>query len=334
MTPKPLSVADAIEALDETLAGHVGDIVVSGTLRGLRARRRWTRCELITFDATRIAARLPVAIPPTAVVDTDAGDNAEVVIAGRFEAHPQYGPVQFVASHITVVDTVGGIVLEMERFMAELESSNLLNANKALAVVESPERIGLIAPLGGGAGGADFRQRLDTATNVFQVVHRHVPMAGPDAPAAIAGSVRELCAAAVHVIVVARGGGAASELAVFDDPLVVAAICASPIPVVVAVGHSTDTTRADEVAHTSLATPSLAAAWLIERRQAQRHRQLEDRAAMRSLAASHATASAEQAQRVAVEEVELAHRRQRIAAIAGVAALVVIAVAILLMVWG
>ena len=329
-TPRPLSAAAAIDVLGETLACEVGPLALSGTLRGLRPGRSWSRCELITFDETRVGARLPVAIPPSALIEDGAVDNAEVVITGNFEVHPHYGPVQFVAGHIAVIDAVGHAVLEAQRFMVELESLDLLEANKTLELIEAPHRVGLIAPLGGGAGGADFRQRLETAGSGFQIVHRYVPMAGPDAPAAIAAALRELPAAAVDVVVVARGGGAASELAVFDDPLVVAGICTCPIPVVVAVGHATDTTRADDVAHTSVATPTAAAGWLVDRELAQHHRQLEQRATIQTLAATRARANAVEAELDAKNQIATALRRQRLATAAAVAAVVVIAVVVAL----
>ena len=328
--PRPLSAAAAIDVLGEALACEVGPLALSGTLRGLRPGRVWSRCELITFDQTRVGARLPVAIPPSATVDDSAVDNAEVVITGSFEVHRHYGPVQFVAAHIAVIDAMGHTELEAQRFMAELESLHLIEANKALDLIEAPTRVGLIAPLGGGAGGADFRQRLDTANHGFQIVHRYVPMGGPAAAAAIAGALRELPAAAVDVVVVARGGGAASELAVFDDPLVIAGICTCPIPVIVAVGHATDTTRADDVAHTSLATPTAAAGWLIDRHLAQDHRQLEQAATLRSAAATRAVAQAEEAERIAQHHVAAAQRRQRFATIAALTALVVVVLVVAL----
>lgn len=329
-TPRPLSAAAAIDVLGETLACEVGPLALSGTLRGLRPGKSWSRCELITFDETRVGARLPVAIPPSALVEDGAVDNAEVVITGNFEVHPHYGPVQFVAGHIAVIDAIGHTVLEAQRFMAELESLDLIQANKTLDLIEAPQRVGLIAPLGGGAGGADFRQRLETAGSGFEIVHRYVSMAGPDAPAAIAAALRELPAAAVDVVVMARGGGAASELAVFDDPLVVAGICTCPIPFVVAVGHSTDTTGADDVAHTSVATPTAAAGWLVDRQLAQHHRQLEQRATIRSLDATRAANRAAQAELDANNQAAAALRRQRLATITTIAALVVIAVVLAL----
>jgi exodeoxyribonuclease VII large subunit len=61
------------------------------------------------------------------------------------------------------------------------------------------------------------------------------------------------------VIIIARGGGAPEELAVFNDEVLARAIFRSPIPVVSAVGHETDVTIADLVADLRAPTPSAAA---------------------------------------------------------------------------
>jgi exodeoxyribonuclease VII large subunit len=63
--------------------------------------------------------------------------------------------------------------------------------------------------------------------------------------------------------VVIRGGGARNELAAFDAEVIARSIAASPLPVFTGLGHETDRAVADEVAHTSLKTPTACAGALI-----------------------------------------------------------------------
>jgi exodeoxyribonuclease VII large subunit len=67
----------------------------------------------------------------------------------------------------------------------------------------------------------------------------------------------------LDVIVLARGGGARSDLAPFDAEAVARAITEMPVPVLTGIGHENDRTVADEVAHTCAKTPTAAAAMLV-----------------------------------------------------------------------
>lgn len=79
-------------------------------------------------------------------------------------------------------------------------------------------------------------------------------------PASIAEAVKKAGMSHPDVVVVTRGGGAAQDLGVFDDPLVVTSVAqvSREVPVLTAIGHATDAVKAERFASASAATPTAA----------------------------------------------------------------------------
>jgi exodeoxyribonuclease VII large subunit len=130
-----------------------------------------------------------------------------------------------------------------------------------------PKRIGIVTSPRGAAL-QDFLNILRRRHEDVHVLIYPAQVQGESAAAEVAAGIRYFNRAGdVDVIVIARGGGSAEDLASFNDEGLARAIAASAIPLVSAVGHETDFTIADFVADMRAPTPSAAAELVIDTKQ-------------------------------------------------------------------
>jgi exodeoxyribonuclease VII large subunit len=160
--------------------------------------------------------------------------------------------------------TLGRLAEARELLLNRLRAEGAIGRNAALAVPEVPLRVGLVTSAGSAAA-ADFLRTLEASGFGWQVLAVDARVQGVDAERSVVAALRRC--SGVDVVCVVRGGGARTDLAAFDSEVVARAIAATPFPVFTGIGHETDTTVADTVAHTAFKTPTACAAALVERVQ-------------------------------------------------------------------
>lgn len=157
---------------------------------------------------------------------------------------------------------------EMERKRREiiqrLEAEKLHERNRALAVPMLPRRIGLITGKDSAAMNDILRTLRDSGFGITVLVAESL-MQGDKCEVSILRSFDTLVRLGVDVITIARGGGGKSELAGLDNEAIARRIAQSTIPVWTAIGHETDISVLDFVAHTRFKTPTALAEEIIRR---------------------------------------------------------------------
>jgi exodeoxyribonuclease VII large subunit len=197
-----------------------------------------------------------------AAAGVDLVDGLELSVYGRLEPAPSYGRLRLLAQGVDPRVAVGASALRRQELLAELEESGELLSQKRLVLPPTIRRLGLISS-STAAGRADVLSVLSGAPKPIEVVDASSAMSGPAAPAAVARALDRLEARGVEAIVLARGGGARSDLVAFESPEVAHAIARCAVPVLTALGHATDRTVSDIVAHSAFETPSAAAAVVV-----------------------------------------------------------------------
>lgn len=200
----------------------------------------------------------------------------EVLKPGReivFSAHMSFHAVYGFSLNIQSID-LDVLLGEMERRRKEtfeaLQREGAIGRNGRLSLEAVPQRIVLIGSPGT-AGHTDFLAHLrnNPYGYALDVGCLDAPVQGVQAVGPLVAALHQAGRAAlstpVDAVVLVRGGGAKLDLDVFNDLTLCRTIAAMQVPVITGIGHETDSTLVDFVAHTHCKTPTAVADWLIER---------------------------------------------------------------------
>lgn len=203
------------------------------------------------------------------------GDDIHVLVCVRVDYHPVYG------LKLTLVDidarfTLGQLQAQrqsvLERLLRELPNDVWLvgdrykTTNAALRLPKVIQRIAVVASERS-AGYEDFRHSLESQHHgfSFKLTPFDTLVQGPENAGAIVRRLNEIAGMpyAFDAVVIVRGGGAQTDLLIFDQYEVAAAVAALHIPVFTGIGHLRNETITDLMAHTASKTPTECAEHII-----------------------------------------------------------------------
>jgi exodeoxyribonuclease VII large subunit len=161
----------------------------------------------------------------------------------------------------------GALQLAFEQLKARLDAEGLFDSSRKKPIPPLPLRIGIITSPQGAAL-RDILNILARRHHSASILIYAAQVQGESAPIEVTAGVHHFNRAReVEVIIIARGGGSAEDLAAFNHEGLARAVATSKIPVISAIGHETDFTIVDFVADLRAPTPSAAAELVIRSRQ-------------------------------------------------------------------
>lgn len=193
-------------------------------------------------------------------------NGMQIVTRGRVTIYDDRGELQISAEYLEPKGA-GALQVAFEQLKAKLEGEGLFDASRKKPVPMLPRCIGIVTSPQGAAL-RDILNILRRRHHSAGVLIFPAQVQGDAAALEVMAGVRYFNKArTVDVVIVARGGGSAEDLAAFNHEGLARAIASSEIPVISAVGHETDFTIVDFVADLRAPTPSAAAELVIRSRQ-------------------------------------------------------------------
>ena len=259
---KPLTVQQLNGRIHDLLAARFQSVLVKGEVSGVSPRTGhvWftlkdaaAALSAVIFSGT--ARRLPF-LPE---------NGQELVVTGQVDFHVQTGRVTLVVSRLDY-DGAGKVRQAIEALKRRLDAEGAFDPRRKRSLPFLPRCVALVTSPSG-AVIHDLQQTIwERFPNVPLVVYAAL-VQGVASQRSLVAALRQCDRDGVaDVCIVARGGGSFEELMAFNQEAVVRAIQAMRIPVITALGHTSDRTLADLVADREARTPTAAAELVVPKK--------------------------------------------------------------------
>src|SRR5690349_14683887 len=258
------SVRDLVAAVRTHLEREYTDIWVEGEISNFRAHDSGHLYFTLKDEASQL--RAVMFRSQARLLRFRPEDGMQVILRGRVTVYEGRGELQLSAEYLEPKGA-GALQVAFEQLKAKLQAEGLFEAARKKPIPQLPRCIGVVTSPQAAAL-RDILNILRRRHHTANVLIYPAQVQGESAAAEVTAGLKYFNRARnVDVIVVARGGGSAEDLAAFNDEALARAVVASEIPVISAVGHETDFTIIDFVADLRAPTPSAAAELVIRSRQ-------------------------------------------------------------------
>ena len=184
--------------------------------------------------------------------------NGQSIFArGKMKFFQKRGQLIFQVAYIDF-EGPGKNKLSFDVLKKKLLSEGLFDEKNKKEIPTYPEKVGVITSYESAAMW-DFLRSTQNHGPFFTIHIFPAIVQGDKAPISVISALRESEKHNLDSVALIRGGGAETDLACFNDELLVRAIAQCSIPVITGIGHEIDRTLADFAADKSCATPTAVA---------------------------------------------------------------------------
>lgn len=253
--PHVWTVAELVRQVRSVLERSYGQVIVEGEISNWRPAATG-HCYFTLKDG---AAQLSVVMfrRQASLIRFQPKDGDAVRLRGQLSVYENRGQMQLIAEWMEPRG-LGALLAAVRELKERLRREGLFDRKRPLP--SFPKCIGIVTSVQGAA----LRDIVKVCRRRHAAVNLLIyPAAvqGPRCAIEVAAGVRWFSRhpERADVVIVARGGGSWEDLHGFDDERVARAIASCAVPVIVGVGHATDSTIADAAADVFAPTPSAAA---------------------------------------------------------------------------
>jgi exodeoxyribonuclease VII large subunit len=252
----PLTVGELAGSVKRVIEDSFGRVRVRGEISGFK-RHSSGHCYFALKDESACIDAV-IWRSGAAALAFRPEDGADVIATGKMTTYAGRSKYQLVIDRLELAGE-GALMALLERRRKALAAEGLFDAGRKRKLPFLPRTIGVVtSPTG--AVIRDILHRLEDRCPTHVIVWP-VQVQGEGAATKIAAAIRGFAKLGTRpdLIIVARGGGSIEDLWAFNEEEVVRAAAESPIPLISAVGHETDTTLIDHAADLRAPTPTAAA---------------------------------------------------------------------------
>lgn len=194
------------------------------------------------------------------------GDGMQILMRCKVGYHPVYG-LSLNILDIEPAFTVGEMARMRSEAMRKLKQSGDYEKNKRLRPAMLLRSIAVIS-VATSKGWQDFQNTIDESPYAGAVSTALFPalLQGDAAVDSISAALEKIAsrADAFDAVCIIRGGGGETGLDCYDSFELALKVCRFPVPVITGIGHASNLTLTEQVAHRNLITPTALARHILK----------------------------------------------------------------------